>query len=137
VAWLLDILSEIGAHDQVVTLADRAAVHIELTDPDALSRLLFRLWDIGAHDQAAALAERAAAHIPAHIGILDPDAIARLLSRLHDIAAHDQATALAERLPAARRFAEFLGVDDPWARFRFGREPDGGAAAPWAWEDLD
>jgi hypothetical protein len=84
-----------------------------------------------------ALAERAAAHIPDHVGMHDPDAVARLLSRLHDIAAHHQATALAERLPAARRFAEFLGLDDPWERFRFGREPDGSAADPWTWEDLD
>ncbi|GGT42197.1 hypothetical protein GCM10010176_102230 [Nonomuraea spiralis] len=51
--------------------------------------------------------------------------------------AGDQVRALAKRLPAAGLFEEFGGIDDHQEQFRFGREPDGTAADPWDWEDLD
>jgi hypothetical protein len=47
-----------GAHEQVTTLAGRAALYIPLDDPDAVAALLDRLRATGAQDQATALAAR-------------------------------------------------------------------------------
>ena len=63
-AFLLDSLLQAGARDQVAALADRAAAHAALNNPDNVALLLDTLREAGAHDQAAALANRAAAHAP-------------------------------------------------------------------------
>ncbi len=75
----------------------------------------------------------AAAHFPLN----HPSEVASLVKTLHGVGAHDQLTALAGRLPAARKFDEFLRIGDHQERFAFGREPDGNAAAPWSWENLN
>ena len=69
---LLDSLREAGAEEQVTALADRAAAHVPLDDPDAVARLLDSLREAGAEEQATALAERAAAHV----SLDDPGAVA-------------------------------------------------------------
>lgn len=50
---------------------------------------------------------------------------------------HQQMVALAERLPAAEHFDLYTKVANRREHFRFGREPDGNAAASWTWEDLE
>ncbi|XVQ06997.1 hypothetical protein ACQP1W_30710 [Spirillospora sp. CA-255316] len=50
---------------------------------------------------------------------------------------HEQVAALAERLPPAGQFTLYLDIADHRERFRFGRAPDGSAALPWTWDDLD
>ena len=56
-AALLGSLREAGAHEQATALADRAAAHVSLDDPDAVARLLGSLREAGAQEQATALAE--------------------------------------------------------------------------------
>ena len=92
--------------------------------------LLDSLRQAGTHEQAAALAARAAA-------LDDPGGVAVLLDSLRQAGAHEQAAALTDRLPAAGMFGLFLMQQGPEDEFRFGREADGGPAAPWGWEDLD
>ncbi|GBQ03905.1 hypothetical protein SSP531S_53840 [Streptomyces spongiicola] len=134
VAWLLEGLREAGAQEQVTTLVNRdPAAHASLDHPFAVARLLEGLREAGAQEQVTTLAERAAAHA----SLDNPSAVARLLEGLQLAGAHEQFTALAERLPAAGCFDQFIGIGDHRERFRFGREPDGSVAAPWAWGDLE
>nr|WP_157554496.1 hypothetical protein [Herbidospora sakaeratensis] len=157
VAGLLKLLGGIGAHDQAAALADRVVAHILLNRPHDALRLVRALGAAGAHDQLLELAKRAAAQPQdsssglgeeqlavvltreptAPVPSKNADAVALLMKVLREAGAHDQLTALVARLPAAGRFATFLDVGDHRERFRFGREPDGSAAAPWSWEDLD
>lgn len=51
--------------------------------------------------------------------------------------ADEETAVLAPRLPAAGLFSEFVQISNAEERFRFGREPDGQAAAMWTWEDLN
>ena len=57
-ARLLDSLREAGAQEQATALADRAAAHVSLDNPDAVARLLGSLREAGAQEQATALADR-------------------------------------------------------------------------------
>ena len=50
-------LREAGAQEQATALAERAAAHVSLDDPDAVARLLGSLREAGAQEQATALAE--------------------------------------------------------------------------------
>ena len=77
-ADLLGSLREAGAHEQAAALADRAAAHASLDDPDAVAVLLDSLREAGAHEQVTALLARAAAHAP----LDDPDGVAILLDSL-------------------------------------------------------
>ena len=105
-ACLLDSLREAGAHEQAAALADRAAAHAALDNPDAVAGLLDSLREAGAHEQAAALADRAAAHAP----LDNPVAVAFLLDSLRQAGGHEQAAALLARDPAAH-----AALDDPRA----------------------
>ncbi len=69
-ALLLDSLRAAGAHEQTATLADRAATHAPLNDPDSVALLLDSLRAAGAHEQTATLADRAATHALDHLGLL-------------------------------------------------------------------
>ncbi len=134
VTVLLRALHEAGAHDQAAALLARdPAAHAPLDDPNTVTVLLRALHEAGAHDQAAALLARAAAHAP----LDDPNTVTVLLRALHEAGADEQAAALAEQLPAAGLFDVFLKTVDHQGRFRFGREPNGNAAAAWGWEDLE
>ncbi len=110
-----------------------AAAHVALDDPAAVAQLVVGLRKAGAEEQAAPLAEWTAAHV----ALDDPVAVAALLYLLRVAGSEEQVAALAERLPAAGLFDLFLKIDDHERRFRFGREPDKAAAAPWSWEDLE
>ncbi|MCO5999826.1 hypothetical protein [Actinoallomurus rhizosphaericola] len=162
VADLLRRFQEIGTDDQLaVLLARNPAAHTPLNYPYSVAELLKALWKVGAEDQVAPLAayiasnapcdgsadhvlhalrevgqdkqaavfgERAAACTP-----LDNIWIALFLEALDQA----QSDVVIERLPAAGSFDEFCELVDHPERFRFGREPDGSPAAPWAWDDLD
>ncbi|WP_214104029.1 hypothetical protein [Acrocarpospora catenulata] len=126
------LLGRLRAHEQLTALGERAAAHVDLGSPDALIRLLDTLKEAGAHEQYMALAERAAAHV----ALDDPFAADRLLRRLGEAGALGQAAVLADRLLAVGQLHHFLAISDHRKRFRFGREPDGSAAVPWTWDDL-
>ncbi|MGW2374690.1 hypothetical protein [Kitasatospora sp. NPDC001683] len=101
-----------------------------LDDPYALIELL---WEVPAKEQIATPAARAADRVV----LDDPDAVTELLNTLQWIDAHEQAAALVARLPAAGMIDQFMEFGDNRSRFRFGREPDGSAAPPWTWDDLE
>jgi hypothetical protein len=95
--------------------------------------LLGSLREVGAGEQVAALLARDPA---AQVDLRDASGVARLLRSLRKLKANEQAVALAERLPAVGLFDVFNMNDDHRERYRFGREPDGSAAEPWSWDDL-
>ncbi|MFH8371847.1 hypothetical protein, partial [Streptomyces sp. NPDC018031] len=70
---LLGVLRGAGAEGQAAVLAERAAAHVALEDPDAVARLLGVLREAGAEEQAAVLAARlpAAGHFGRFIKISD------------------------------------------------------------------
>ncbi|WP_156045618.1 hypothetical protein [Herbidospora cretacea] len=106
VARLLLKLREVGAHEQVTALADRAAAHTTLDDPLALAWLLNRLREVEANDQVSVLLARNPA---AHASLDDPSAVAELLGVLGEMGAHEQVTALADRAAA------YITLRDPSA----------------------
>ncbi|MGP4114437.1 hypothetical protein ACTWP5_26440 [Streptomyces sp. 4N509B] len=131
---LLDRLVQVGAREQLDVLLTRdPASQVSLDDLAAASVLLDSLRAAGAVEQAAALAARMACHAP----LDNPHPVGGLLSVLREAGPPELADVLVARLPAAGRFFEFLGIDGHRERFRFGREPDGSAAAAWTWEDLE
>jgi len=65
VAWLLEVLHEMRAQEQVdVLLARNPAAHAALDDPFAVATLLDKLREIATQEPAVTLAERAAARVP-------------------------------------------------------------------------
>ncbi|MGV9249600.1 hypothetical protein [Streptomyces sp. NPDC003710] len=134
VKLLLDLLREAGAHKQVALLAQRAAAHPALHNPFAAMQLLDALRKAGAEEELAVVAERAAANVD----LDDRHDVESLLALMREaVLPENLITALAERLPAAGLFSQFIEISDHRERFRFGREPDGSAAEPWTWEDVD
>ncbi|WP_331745769.1 hypothetical protein [Streptomyces virginiae] len=133
VALLLSTLLEAGASEQVRGLATRAAADAALDDLPAIAHLLEKLRQVGASEQVRVLATRAAADAVRD----DPTAAAGLVHVLREAGAGEQADVLATRLPAVGKFKEFSTLSGHSQTFRFGREPDGSAATPWAWEDLE
>ncbi|OEJ22940.1 hypothetical protein AR457_37655 [Streptomyces agglomeratus] len=129
---VLPALQRIGAREQIIKLAETAATRIHLDYPSDVGHLLNSLDEAAPQDQVAALAERAVRHIP--VDPESPQAFSSMLDSLRRIGAHEQITVLLERLPSAGLASQFA---DQGKHFRFGREPDGSPAAPWAWEDLD
>ena len=53
--YLLDGLREAGADEQAAALADRAAAHAALDNPNAVASLLGWLLEAGADEQATTL----------------------------------------------------------------------------------
>ncbi|GGR56636.1 hypothetical protein GCM10015536_72010 [Streptomyces griseomycini] len=104
-----------------------------LNDPDAVTNLLDSLRKAGADEQVAVLLDRAVARM--FLG--DPYPVKSLLDRLREVGADEQAAALLDQLPAAGFFDQWITSGGDPIRFRFGREPDGSTAPPWAWDDLE
>ncbi|GAA0404163.1 hypothetical protein Acor_24380 [Acrocarpospora corrugata] len=132
VARLLDVLRELGEHEQVTGLAKRAATHIPISHPSATARLLEALRLAEENEQVTVLAKRAASHTT----FRKSKHLVGLLDALQSAGMSQEVTVLAQRLPAAGRFDRYLEIGNHRERFRFGREPDGNAAAPWTWDDL-
>ncbi|MGW0771643.1 hypothetical protein [Streptomyces sp. NPDC002676] len=131
---LLEWLWRAGAEGLAVALAERAAADVCLDNPRKVALLLQRLRKSEAEEQVAALLARNPA---AHVAIDDPGAVVDLLEWLWRAQEQEQVAILAERILAAGHFNEFIKISEYQERFRFGREPDGSAAAPWTWEDLE
>ncbi|WP_327374344.1 hypothetical protein OG393_10265 [Streptomyces sp. NBC_01216] len=135
VATLLEALREAEASEQAAALLARdPAAHVALTDADAVAALLNELLEAEASEQAAALLARDPA---AHVPLVGAHGVAPFLEALRAAGSREQAAVLCARLPAAGHFGLFAEIGDHRERFRFGREPDGSAALPWAWDDLD
>ena len=115
IAQLLEGLQEAGAGPQVQQLLSRdPAAHLRLDDAAAVARLLQILSALGAERQTAALADRYMAYGSAPLPELDsPPARHSMRPPVHVV--------LGQELVQ---------------RYRYGRDPDGGAAASWTWEDL-
>ena len=94
--------AEGGRGEQVTVLAERAAAHAPLDDPDAVAELLAQAAGGGRGEQVTVLAERAAAHVP----LDDPNAVGRAAARLRTAGAAET---------GHRRW--------PWARVRRPRPP--------------
>ena len=135
VGRLLDSLRQAGAHEQLTTLLRRdPAAQVSLDAPANVAVFLDSLRQAGAHEQLTTLLRRD----PAAQGSLDyPSAADGLLDSLRRAGAHEQVAKLTDRLPGEGFFDDFLKQQVRRDQFRFGREPDGSPAAPWAWEDLD
>ncbi|TKK91428.1 hypothetical protein FDA94_01165 [Herbidospora galbida] len=131
---LVQALGEAGAHNQLLELAERAAAHQPLDGSSVVAPPVMAPGLEAAEDRLVVLLAREPA---AHFAAKQGDAVTWLMKALQEAGAHDQLTKLVARLPAAGRFAAFLDIDDHRERFTFGREPDGSAAAPWSWEDLE
>jgi glycerol uptake facilitator-like aquaporin len=133
IAELICELRAVGATGQVTTLIARDLVSgVSLDYAGPVVELLRELRAAGADDQVAALADRAAAHTAFTV----PGEAQWLLQALRSVGAGPQAGLFAERLPAVGHFAIFLEYVGCPERFRFGREPDGRPAPPWAWDDM-
>ncbi|MFD9462002.1 hypothetical protein [Streptomyces sp. NPDC060027] len=133
-AHLLRVLRRVGTKEQAAALLARdPGAHVHLDIPDAVAHLLRVLRKVGAKEQAEALAEQAAAHA----SLDNPPAATQLLKVLRKVGAQKQAEVLAQRLPAAGLFGAFIMIGGHQEQFRYGREPDGSAAVPWTWEELE
>jgi hypothetical protein len=117
-----------GLYRDAVQLDKHATSH----SAQAASKLVIRLHTLHPADR------RPARHAAAHAPLDDPAGVASLLERLRRVG-EKLATTLAKGLPAAGLFDQFVRIGDLdiRERFRFGREPDGSAAAPWGWDDLE
>jgi hypothetical protein len=133
-ACLLKSLRKAGADGLLAALARRAATHAPLDHPRSVAELFDSLQEAGAAKQAAALLARNPA---ANVALDHTFGVEKLLDLLADAGKHDQVAALVERLSTAGGFGAFLEIVDHPERFRFGQHPDGTAAAPWTWEDLE
>ncbi|MER5382323.1 hypothetical protein ABT040_18930 [Streptomyces sp. NPDC002688] len=129
----LDSLRQAGATNQVNKLLARdPASHIPLNDSRGVSILLDSLRQAKAQAQITKLLARdPASHVP-----LDYYWTHRLLVSLGEVGAHSQKAALAQRLLALGEPDPFFEIGNHQEHFKFGREPDGSAAAPWSWDDL-
>ncbi|MFF9819796.1 hypothetical protein [Streptomyces sp. NPDC014006] len=134
VAKLLEALWKAGAQEQMNTLLARdPATHAPLDHPFGVIPLLKALLKAGAEEQLSVLAARAAANAP-----LDhPFEVVQLLEELREVGAQEQLNVLTARLPALGFFEQFIGAEGNLGQFRFGREPNGSAASPWSWDDLE
>ncbi|GAB3436860.1 hypothetical protein GCM10027436_16070 [Actinophytocola sediminis] len=134
VAWLLGTLRELGETDQVARLIARdPAAHAALENLEAVAWLISELHDLGQEHQATQLAIRVAGRATP----VQSDGVDLLLQQLRAMGADELITTLTQRL-TAYGFYYFVSHElvDNQDQFQFGREPDGTAATPWSWDDL-
>ncbi|MFI9255789.1 hypothetical protein [Streptomyces sp. NPDC053069] len=134
VSSLLGRMARVAAREEAAALAERTTPYAGLEDPRAVKWLLERLSESGYHQQMTVLLARDPA---SHAALHDSRGVYELWAKLQEVGAHEQATRLAERLPAAGHFDLYIQMINDAQRFMYGREPDGSAAAPWTWEDLE
>ncbi|GAA4199943.1 hypothetical protein [Microbispora amethystogenes] len=102
VADLLSVLHRLGAHEQVMKLAGRAAEDVALDHVEATGWLLSTLREVKAGEQLTALARRAAARSPLDL----MTAVVELLKVLRKVGADEQFMVLAGRAAAHVSFDE-------------------------------
>ena len=112
IAQLLLALRDTGAKKQYGVLADRAAAHLPIGNPDAVAWLLgmldrFAVQGTGAQEQLAALLARNPA---AHVAIGDPYIINRLLMDLRLAGAQEQFGVLAGRAAAHVAIGDLMAL---------------------------
>jgi hypothetical protein len=133
VPGLLRALRDAGAKDAVLTLAARAASNSALDNPRAVTGLLGELHYVQADKAVASLAIRAAHSV----ALDDRDGVAGLVKAMRYAGVEDSASALIARAANAGLWQLSLDSDPIKARkYKFGRQPDGTASAPWDWRDL-
>ncbi|MEV7939107.1 hypothetical protein AB0O82_23595 [Kitasatospora sp. NPDC088264] len=105
VSWLLEVLHEAGATDEVAVLVARdPGTAVRLADPAQVTLLVSVLSEVGATGSAALLADRAVAHTDFSDGFR----VAELLQGLREAGAGKAFAALLARDPAAH-----IDVTDP------------------------
>ncbi|WP_431971590.1 hypothetical protein [Nocardia sp. bgisy134] len=133
-AELLTTLRDVATPDRLTALADRIAEQTNLSSPVGVSELLHALHMAGQCQQLSTVAERAARSVTDLTSW--EGAVERLLKQFLVLGEDQPYRVLVARLPAWGLIDLFMAQSDHWARYRFGREPDGSIAAPWGWDDL-
>jgi hypothetical protein len=133
VAGLLRALRDAHAVEAAFALAARAAHSSPVDDPREVQTLLAELRYMRAEDAFSTLASRAASNISFN----DSGGVAGLLKTMRYGGADEAASALAARAANAGLWELSSKADPEKARqYKFGRQPDGAASAPWKWLDL-
>jgi hypothetical protein len=127
VAWLLQALASVGAHEAVgALLARNPATHVSLHDVGGIRGLLRELMRIGASAGMAELAARAGPY--ANLDHPTDGAVAALENTLREAGASEMADILAARAAIHARQVQA-------SRSLYGCEPDGSPSPPWAWRE--
>jgi hypothetical protein len=129
---LLSSMHRRGATAHALRLTRRAADHVLFDDGAVAGAMIAEVRAAGATELADELTKR----VVDHVLLRQPANSESLLTGLGS-AASPALTASANLLPAAGLFEWFLAIGDHRHRFRFGREPDGRAAARWTWDALE
>ncbi|AJT69663.2 hypothetical protein T261_8066 [Streptomyces lydicus] len=132
VAVLLDTLRAAGADEHLAAQLVRDFATYAALDHPGRARVLNELREAGAVDPTSTLIARLAIHAD----LRNPTVVTKTLAWLREAGAVDEAAALVALLPAAGHFQEFIEMSDHREGFRYGREPEGGAAPAWTWENL-
>ena len=129
---LIFLLSELdwgASHHPAHWIADHSA----LDDPERLTGLLGALRDARGAGAVATLAARAAGDA----SLDDPGGVAELLWALRKAGEAGPVSTLAARAANAGLWRwTFYDAPGKGRQYKFGREPDGAASAPWGWQDL-
>ena len=96
IATLINLLREVGAHNQIQILADRTAEQLPLNNLTGLDSLIWLLWRVGAHTQVIALADRIASQLVLN-STFD---VALLIEAFHEVGEHIPMLTLADRAAA-------------------------------------
>ncbi|MFB6564070.1 hypothetical protein ACFCYH_35170 [Streptomyces sp. NPDC056400] len=153
VGKLVKSLRRADVEEHAMQLATRAAARAALDDPLAVADLLTCLRHAGAEEQAATLQARAdvygAGDNPDSIGwrlalmaattldLHQPQLVRALLERMGACGLDKETALLVPYLPATDRLSQLTSLTGSPKESRFGWEPDGSAAPPWAWDDLE
>jgi transcriptional regulator with XRE-family HTH domain len=134
VAVLLKALREAGADEAVSALAARGANDAPLDEPSCVPvRVGGPPRVAGADEAVSALAARAANHV----ALDEPSWVLVRVGGPRVAGADEAVSALAARAANAGLWELSLEADPGKARqYKFGRQHDGAASAPWGWQDL-
>ncbi len=131
VTLLLNAYLSAGMREQAAALlASDPASHVLLDDSQKVAGLLRALSAAGAEAQVSSLATRAATDT----GFRAMWAPGGLLKAMREMGAEAQADLFEKRILDKGELQDYNR--DGMTRYRFGREPDGTPADPWAWDDL-
>lgn len=133
VAALLAELREAGAHDEAADLARRAAPCVHLRNPGGVAALLREFRRAGTQEAVEVLLAR---DLVAHVSLDNPSGVDELLEQLRKSGARDTVDTLLSVLADTGHFELFRNASTATERLRYGREPGGEPADPWAWNDL-
>jgi uncharacterized protein YidB (DUF937 family) len=131
VTLLLNAYLSAGMTEQAAALLARdPAAHVLLDDSQKVADLLHALSAAGAGAQVSSLAARAAADTVFRV-LWTPGGLPKAMREMGQGA---QADLVEKRILDEGKLQDYNR--DGMTRYRFGREPDGTPAEPWAWDDL-